>query len=146
MLLAADSSWTYIQLCHNIYCLRLSYCSMLQTNTILTLPTVSHIPPAAPPIPPPPTQHQHWLPQARWQLVVRGGEKKIINNLDTQRSDGTYHTGTSAGWQAETERMWYESTKIVRNWTQCTVQHTHTPVHKSPPQNTHLLLTLHSPH
>jgi hypothetical protein len=35
--------------------------------------------------------------------VVRGGGKEISNNLDTQRSDETYHTGTSAGCQAETE-------------------------------------------
>jgi hypothetical protein len=26
-----------------------------------------------------------------------GGEKEVRNNLDTQRSDGTYHTGTSGG-------------------------------------------------
>jgi len=36
------------------------------------------ISPVAPSFPPVLTQHQYWLPQARWQPLVSRAEKKII--------------------------------------------------------------------
>jgi hypothetical protein len=65
-----------------------------QTDTTLKLPTVPHIPPAAPP---PPYTTSILIATSKMAAGGEGWEKEISNNLDRQRSDGTYHTGTSAG-------------------------------------------------
>jgi hypothetical protein len=74
-----------------------------------------HISPVAPSSPLFPTQHQHWLPQAQRQLVVRGVEKEISNNLDTHSDQTQRITQVQPADSHAENKMWYACTKGVHN-------------------------------
>ena len=158
-LITEDSLWQYIQSCCNIHYLPLILFYYFENWDKQILIWCSHCFPyctCCPFIATVVILHQYWLPQARWQLVLRDVESKsVIICVHTHT-----HTHTHTHWsdrylllihmQKLKRCDMHERKECITKYNVQYNTHAHTPVNTSlrqntPTNNTHLFFTLHSP-